>query len=136
MVEKHFTDDVNRVGPDHAFSMDPRSWREMVDRTRELENALGNGIKKVEENESETVIVQRRAIRLVRDMEAGEVLQKEDLVVLRPCPMGGLPPYKIEEVIGKSCAMRGLSASIWNSVTWSEILNEVRKGRNRYTRTE
>jgi sialic acid synthase SpsE len=101
MVEKHFTDDVNRVGPDHAFSMDPRSWREMVDRTRELENALGNGIKKVEENESETVIVQRRAIRLVRDMEAGEVLQKEDLVVLRPCPMGGLPPYKIEEVIGK-----------------------------------
>ena len=101
MVEKHFTDDVNRVGPDHAFSMDPRSWREMVDRTRELENALGNGIKKVEENESETVIVQRRAIRLVRDIEAGEVLQKEDLVVLRPCPMGGLPPYKMEEVIGK-----------------------------------
>jgi len=101
MVEKHFTDDVNRVGPDHAFSMDPRSWREMIDRTRELENALGNGIKKVEENESETVIVQRRAIRLMRDMEAGEVLQKEDLVVLRPCPTGGLPPYKMEEVIGK-----------------------------------
>jgi sialic acid synthase SpsE len=101
MVEKHFTDDTNRVGPDHAFSMDPRSWREMVDRTRELENALGNGIKKVEANESETVILQRRAIRLVRDMPAGEVLKKEDLEVLRPCPMDGLPPHQIGEVIGK-----------------------------------
>lgn len=102
MVEKHFTDDVNRVGPDHAFSMDPRTWREMVDRTRELENALGNGIKKVEENELQTVILQRRSIRLVRDMAAGEVVHKEDLEVLRPCPADGLPPYRMGEVLGKN----------------------------------
>ena len=81
--------------------MDPRSWREMVDRTRELENALGNGIKKVEENESQTVILQRRSIRLVRDMAAGMVVHKEDLEVLRPCPSDGLPPYRMGEVIGK-----------------------------------
>ena len=49
MIEKHFTDDISREGPDHAFSMDPKTWREMVDRTRELENALGNGIKKLRE---------------------------------------------------------------------------------------
>jgi len=102
MVEKHFTDDINRVGPDHAFSMDPRTWREMVDRTRELENALGNGIKKVEENELQTVILQRRSIRLVRDMTAGEVVHKEDLEVLRPCPSDGLPPYRMGEVLGKN----------------------------------
>lgn len=102
MVEKHFTDDVNRVGPDHAFSMDPRTWLEMVDRTRELENALGNGIKKVEGNESETVILQRRSIRLLRDMSAGEIVRKEDLEVLRPCPVDGLPPYRMNEVLGKS----------------------------------
>jgi len=101
IVEKHFTDDVNRIGPDHAFSMDPRAWREMVDRTRELENALGNGIKKVEKNESNTVIVQRRSIRLVRDMAAGEVIHKEDLEVLRPCPADGLPPYRMGEVLDK-----------------------------------
>lgn len=102
MVEKHFTDNVNRVGPDHAFSMDPNAWREMVDRTRELENALGNGIKKVEENEYQTVVVQRRAIRLVRDIAEGEVIHKDDLVMLRPCPVNGLPPYRIDQVLNKS----------------------------------
>ncbi len=101
MIEKHFTDDVNRVGPDHAFSMDPRTWREMVDRTRELEHALGNGIKKVEENELQTVILQRRSVRLVHDMDEGEVIEAKDLEVLRPCPRDGLPPYRISEVVGK-----------------------------------
>ena len=101
MIEKHFTDDVNRVGPDHAFSMDTRTWREMVDRTRELEHALGNGIKKVEDNESQTVILQRRSIRLAHDMAPGEVIKAKDLEVLRPCPVGGLPPYRISEVVGK-----------------------------------
>ena len=101
MVEKHFTDDVNRTGPDHAFSMNPVSWREMVARTRELENALGDGIKKVEQNESQTAIIQRRSIRLVRDMCEGEVVCDKDLEVLRPCPPDGLPPYRAREVIGK-----------------------------------
>lgn len=101
MIEKHFTDDVNRVGPDHAFSMDPRTWRDMVDRTRELEHALGSGIKKVEENESQTVVLQRRSVRLVHDMVAGRVIEAKDLEVLRPCPMDGLPPYRMSEIIGK-----------------------------------
>ena len=47
IIEKHFTDDVTRIGPDHGFSMDPRSWLEMVERSRELEAALGYGSKKV-----------------------------------------------------------------------------------------
>ena len=101
MVEKHFTDDINRVGPDHAFSMDPKTWREMVDRTRELEYALGNGIKRVEENEAETVVLQRRSIRFVRDMAEGETINIKDLEVLRPCPVDGIPPNRLEEVIGK-----------------------------------
>lgn len=100
-IEKHFTDDCSREGPDHGFSMDPRSWREMVDRTRELESALGNGVKKVEENERQTVVLQRRSIRLAHDKAAGEVLCRKDLEVLRPCPADGLPPFRIDEVIGK-----------------------------------
>jgi len=102
MIEKHFTDDINREGPDHKFAMDPRSWREMVDRTRELENALGNGVKKVEENEEQTVILQRRAIRLASKLSAGAVLQRGDLEVLRPCPNDGLPPYLLNKVIGRT----------------------------------
>ncbi len=101
MIEKHFTDDTNRVGPDHAFSMDPNSWREMVGRTRELENALGVGIKQVEDNEQETVVLQRRAIRMGIHLKVGDILTRDHLTVLRPCPKDGLPPYRIDELIGK-----------------------------------
>jgi sialic acid synthase SpsE len=101
MIEKHFTDDVKRDGPDHAFSMDPDSWRDMVGRTRELENALGAGIKQVEANERETVVLQRRAIRMATDLAAGSILTRDQLSVLRPCPNDGLPPYRMDELIGK-----------------------------------
>lgn len=101
MIEKHFTDDVGREGPDHKFSMDPKTWREMVGRSRELENALGTGVKKVEANESQTVILQRRSIRLTKDLSAGETIQLEYLTVLRPCPTEALPPYYLGDVIGK-----------------------------------
>lgn len=101
MIEKHFTDAQNRPGPDHAFSMNPHTWREMVDRTRELELALGDGVKKVEYNEAQTVVLQRRSIRLGRSLAAGAVIQKTDLQLLRPCPSDGFPPYRISEVVGK-----------------------------------
>lgn len=102
MIEKHFTDNVSREGPDHKFSMDPRTWREMVDRTRELENALGNGVKMVEDNEAQTVILQRRSIRLKLKLPAGTPLQREHLEVLRPCPEDGLPPFLLSKVVGKT----------------------------------
>lgn len=118
MVEKHFTDDNHRQGPDHEFSMDPTSWKEMVGRTKELENALGNGIKKVEENEKETVILQRRAIRLAKNLQSGERIQREHLTVLRPCPTDGLPPYLIEEIIGKKT--RHIMAS-GDYIKWTDL---------------
>ena len=72
VIEKHFTDNNNRLGPDHVFSMNPQSWRDMVDRTRELELSLGKSIKQVEENERETVIVQRRSIRVNKDLKRAQ----------------------------------------------------------------
>jgi len=101
IIEKHFTDDTHRVGPDHTFSMDAQSWREMVDRTRELENALGVGIKRIEENEKDTVVLQRRAIRAASYLVSGTILRREHIALLRPCPEDGLPPYRIDELIGK-----------------------------------
>jgi N-acetylneuraminate synthase len=118
IIEKHFTDDTGRTGPDHAFSMDPRTWREMVDRTRELENALGTGVKKIEENERETAVLQRRGIRAARDLAPGTVLKREDLAVLRPCPADGLPPYRLSEVVGKRVA-RALSNGA--HVRWTDL---------------
>lgn len=101
-VEKHFTDDTSRQGPDHPFSMTPASWREMVDRTRELEAALGSGLKQVEPNESETVVVQRRSLRAARALPSGTVLTVEDLVALRPAPADSIPPYDLESVLGRT----------------------------------
>jgi len=101
VIEKHFTDDNNRVGPDHPFSMTPQSWREMVDRTRELEYALGSQHKCIAENEQETVVVQRRCLRAVADLPAGTVLEERMLEALRPAPMDAVMPYDLVAVVGK-----------------------------------
>jgi sialic acid synthase SpsE len=99
-VEKHFTDDTTREGPDHPFSLDPDSWWNMVCRTRELERALGSANKRVAENESHTVIVQQRCLRAARDIKAGEVFTRDMVEVLRPAPENAIRPYEIDDVLG------------------------------------
>lgn len=118
IIEKHLTDDIARIGPDHTFSMDPKGWREMVDRTRELEKSLGAGIKKVEGNEKETIVLQRRAIRLKEDLPKGATLTRDSIKMLRPCPKEALPPYEINRVIGKQLS-RPLKAG--DHLKWSDI---------------
>jgi sialic acid synthase SpsE len=100
-VEKHFTDDTNRVGPDHGFSLDPITWRKMVEETRILERCLGSGHKQVEPNEEEARIVQRRALRFGRDLPSGALLSMDDVMALRPCPIDGIDPFDIDKVIGR-----------------------------------
>ena len=99
LIEKHFTDDNKREGPDHKFSMNPASWRDMVDRARELELALGDGIKRIENNELETTILQRRSIRAKRNIKKGENITENDIVYLRPCTNQGIPPYKYDKIV-------------------------------------
>jgi N-acetylneuraminate synthase len=100
VIEKHFTDDNNREGPDHAFAMNPQTWAEMVENTRRLERALGSSDKVVEGNEKETVIIQRRCIRAAHDIKAGEVITREMIEPLRPATPGAISPDHILEVIG------------------------------------
>ena len=104
VVEKHFTDDNTRVGPDHPFSMNPKSWREMVDRTRELEYALGDGVKRIEFNEQQSAVVQRRCLRLVADLPAGHLLTEADIEALRPAPAGALEPWRLDFAVGRRLA--------------------------------
>jgi sialic acid synthase SpsE len=101
-VEKHFTDDRTREGPDHGFALDPTGWREMVDRTRELEYALGDGNKVVQANEKETVIVQRRCLRAAQKLAAGTVLSAENVEPLRPAPADSVSPHELSRVIGRA----------------------------------
>jgi N-acetylneuraminate synthase len=129
-VEKHFTFDNTIEGQDHAFSMTPASWSVMVKRTAELQRrlaaepspslehrldivtsmvddpeamrlAIGDGVKRLEANETGTVVVQRRAVRASRDLPAGHRITAADLTVLRPCPSDALPPYRALELLGR-----------------------------------
>ena len=63
VVEKHFTDDNERDGPDHKFSMNPNTWKDMVERSKELYLSLGSYEKKIEDNELQSSLVQRRILR-------------------------------------------------------------------------
>lgn len=101
VIEKHFTDNNDQEGPDHGFAMNPKSWREMVDRSNELLAALGDGVKRVEPNEAQSKLVQRRCLRVTRNMEVGEIIKDEDLFPLRPISEGGLEPYESDKVVGK-----------------------------------
>jgi sialic acid synthase SpsE len=100
VVEKHFTDDPRREGPDHPFSMTPRAWREMVDRSHELQLALGSSDKRVAANEAETVVVQRRSLRATRELQAGSTIDRESLAALRPAPSESIAPYELNRIIG------------------------------------
>jgi N-acetylneuraminate synthase len=101
VIEKHFTDDNTREGPDHPFSMTPSSWREMVDRTRELEFALGSPQKFVAENELETLVVQRRCLRATKHLTAGTVLEEHMIEPLRPAPSDAVMPFDLNRILGK-----------------------------------
>jgi len=100
-IEKHFTDDTARNGPDHAFSMDPCSWTAMVRSTRLLELALGDGTKRVEDNEAETVVLQRRSIRVIRNIREGERITRGDIEFQRPCPKDAIQPNDFKFVLGR-----------------------------------
>ncbi len=100
VIEKHFTDDNDRVGPDHPFAMNPGSWADMVNATRQLERALGSGDKIVAANEQETVIIQRRCLRAARTILPGELITYEMIDVLRPATEGAILPYEVQDVIG------------------------------------
>jgi N-acetylneuraminate synthase len=101
VIERHFTDDNERVGPDHKFATNPEDWVQMVEETRKLERALGSTDKFVAENEKETVIIQRRCLRAAKSIESGEKITWDMVEPLRPATPGAIEPYQIDEVIGK-----------------------------------
>jgi N-acetylneuraminate synthase len=100
VIEKHFTDDQNRYGPDHGFSMEPKNWSEMVHRSRELEMALGDGIKRIELNELQTMVLQQRCLRASKNLHVGHEISLEDIDILRPASPGAFKPYQINQIIG------------------------------------
>lgn len=119
IIEKHFTDDNSRIGPDHEFAINPKEWREMVDTARELCNELGDGFKKIEENERNSYIVQRRSCVAKIDLKSGHKIQLSDIDYLRPCPEGSVQPYENIDIVGKVLLkpMKKNEAFLWNNLS-------------------
>lgn len=101
VIERHFTDSNDREGPDHKFAMNPENWAEMVAQVRTLERALGSTDKFVTGSELETYVLQRRCLRVARDIKAGETINATMVEPLRPAAEGAIMPWELGELIGK-----------------------------------
>lgn len=98
VIEKHFTLDRNMEGPDHKASLEPAELKQMVEYIRNVEAAMGNGIKKPGKSEIPNITIARKSILAARGIQKGEMLTEENLTVKRPAT--GLSPMAWESVVG------------------------------------
>lgn len=99
IIEKHFTIDRGLPGPDHRASLEPAELTEMVRAIRNVEKALGDGVKVTRASERENVAISRKSIVAARAINAGDVFDEVNLTVKRPGD--GISPMCWDEVIGK-----------------------------------
>ena len=98
VIEKHFTLDKNIPGPDHKASLEPDELGRMVKNIRNIEIALGDGVKRVSESERKNIAIARKSIVARRNIQEGEILTEENLAVKRPGT--GINPMQWMEVLG------------------------------------
>ncbi len=98
VIEKHFTLDRNMDGPDHKASLEPEELREMVQAIRNIEAALGDGVKRPSTSEMKNRDVARKSIVTRTNIRKGEVFTEENLTAKRPG--NGISPMRWNEVIG------------------------------------
>lgn len=99
VIEKHFTLDKNMKGPDHKASIEPNELKAMVKAIRNIETAIGDGIKKPSLSEFKNKPVVRKSIVAARDIKKGELFTEENLSVKRPGT--GISPMLWDEIIGR-----------------------------------
>ncbi|MCX6075293.1 MAG: N-acetylneuraminate synthase [Campylobacterales bacterium] len=102
-IEKHFTLDNTMEGPDHKASLEPHELIAMVQAIRNIEKALGNGVKAPSKSESKNINISRKSIVAKKEIKKGEILSEANITVKRPGT--GISPMKWNEIIG-SCALK------------------------------
>ena len=100
VIEKHFTLDRNMEGPDHASSLELDELITMVKSIRNIEQALGDGIKKPSASEIKNKLVARKSIVASGRIKCGEIFTEDNITAKRPG--NGLTPMMWNEVIGKT----------------------------------
>lgn len=99
LIEKHFTLDRTMIGPDHAASLEPNELIQMVQSIRNIEKALGDGLKILSPSEKENVKIARKSVFYNQNLNAGTVIELEHLIMKRPGD--GTSPSKIDEIVGR-----------------------------------
>ena len=102
VIEKHFTLDRTMEGPDHKASLEPEELTAMVRAIRNIEKALGSGIKKPSPSEAKNMAVARKSIVAARPIQKGEVFNSDNITVKRPG--NGITPMRWDEVIGSTAS--------------------------------
>jgi len=98
VIEKHFTLDRALPGPDHAASLEPAQFKQMVAAIRNVESALGNGIKVPAQCERQNILVARKSVVAAHDLPIGHQLRADDLTIKRPGT--GISPKFLQALIG------------------------------------
>jgi N-acetylneuraminate synthase len=102
IIEKHLTLDRNAEGPDHAASLDPGDFARMVSAIRNIESAIGDGIKTPRNSEIKNIPIARKSIVAARPIKAGHILGPDDITSKRPG--SGRPPIEYWSLIGTAAA--------------------------------
>ncbi len=97
-IEKHFTLDKTMDGPDHKASLEPDELRDMVKAIKNIELALGNGIKKASKSEIPNMQIARKSIVAKMSIKKGEILTKDKITIKRPG--NGINPMRWDEIVG------------------------------------
>ena len=98
VIEKHFTLDRNLPGPDHKASLEPAELKAMVSAIRNIEIALGDGVKQITPSEAKNILVARKSLVASKDIQIGERYSAENLTAKRPGT--GISPMRWDEIIG------------------------------------
>lgn len=98
VIEKHFTLDKNLPGPDHKASLEPNELKAMINAIRNIEKAIGTGIKQVSNSERKNMSIARKSIVAARKIHKGELLTEDNLTIKRPG--NGISPLMWDKVIG------------------------------------
>lgn len=102
IIEKHFTLDKTMEGPDHKASLEPGEFASMVKAIRNVEKAMGSGVKEPSVSETSNIVIARKSIVALKKIHKGEVFSEENITAKRPG--NGISPMKWLNVIGKTAS--------------------------------
>jgi N,N'-diacetyllegionaminate synthase len=100
VIEKHFTLDRNMPGPDHRASLEPDEFKAMTASVRNVEKALGDGVKRPSDSEKGNMAIVRKSIVAKRNIKSGERFGEDNIAVKRPGD--GIPASMWDFMIGRT----------------------------------